>query len=43
MNVFERNIVGREWNSVCSAACEVDFITINMMCRGDIDSFELKF
>jgi len=41
MSIFERNIVGREWDGVCSAASAVGFITINMLCREGIDSFKL--
>lgn len=33
MNVFERNIVGREWAGVRSAASAVGMITINMLYR----------
>lgn len=33
MNVFERNIVGREWDGVRSAASAVGLIIINMLYR----------
>lgn len=41
MNVFERNIVGREWDGVHSAASAVGGITINMLCGREVVFFYL--
>lgn len=43
MIAFERNIVGREWDGVHSAASAVEGITINMLCRREVGFFFFNF
>lgn len=42
MNMFERNIVGREWDGVCAAASAVSMITINMLCGREVEFLNFK-